>query len=366
MTRLRPLLNGVVLLAALAGVARAMTPEPPTFYVRALGDVSPAHTRWACQVVREVFRVRCRVLRAQALPQDALDRARHQYDADRLVDALFRTLPDDGVGLIGLTNADLYGGGRNHFVFGLGHLVDHVGVVSLARYRNAWWGEPDDERLFRERFFKVLVHEAGHTLGLPHCAHRGCAMRDDRSLADLDAGPTTFCARCAESIRRRVAERPGSAAWHYTRGHSHLNRGQFAQAVLHFERAVERAPRDARYRNNLGVAWLRRGDAARALWCFREAARLDAAFPNARYNEGLVFLGVGDVAMARAAFEEALAVEPTWALAHRQLGYLYLEVLGDADRAYEHFDEYLAAHGDDASVREQMRLIKGGNAPVPP
>ncbi len=358
--RVRPLLTCVALLATLAGVAGATPPEPPTVYVRALGDVSSAHTRWACQVVRDVFRVRCRVLRAQPLPHDALDRARHQYDADRLVDALFRTLPDDGLALIGLTNADLFEGGRNHFVFGLGHLVDHVGVVSLARYRNAWWGEPDDERLFRERFFKVLVHEAGHTLGLPHCANRGCAMRDDRSLADLDAGPTTFCARCAVAIRDRVAEAPGSARWHYTRGHSHLNRGQFAQAVMHFERAVERAPRDARYRNDLGVGWLRRGDAARALWCFREAARLDPTFPNARYNEGLVFLGVGDVSMARRAFERALDADPAWALAHRQLGYLYLEALGDTDRAYEHFDLYLAAHGEDDSVREQMRLIKGG------
>lgn len=357
----------VALMAAWAPARGARAAEPPMYYVRPLGDVAPAHARYACKVVREVFRLRCRVLRARPLPTEALDRERHQYDADRLVEALFADLPSDGIGLIAVTNADLHEAGRGSFVFGLASLIDRVGVVSLSRFRGTWWGEPADSRRFAERYFKVLIHEVGHTLGVAHCPNRRCAMRDDRTLADLDASPTTFCDRCRAELRRGAARRPGTPGWHYTRGHSHLNRAQFARAVYHFERAVALDPGDARARNDLGVAYLRRGDTARALWCFRHAARLDPTFANPRYNEGLIFLAVGDAPMARTAFEGALAADPTWALAHRQLGHLYLEVLGDAERAYEHFAEYLAAHGDDASIREKMRMIKGGGvSPAPP
>jgi archaemetzincin len=358
--------GALLAVALMAGPARAEPIDPPTYYVRALGDVAPAHTDYACQVVHDVFHLRCRVLRPQPLPVTALDAERHQYDADRLDEVLFRDLPTDAMGLMAVTNGDLFEAGKSRFVFGEAHLVDHVGVVSLARYRNSWWGLADDEALFRSRFYKVLIHEVGHTLGVPHCPNRRCAMREDRTLADLDVSPEVFCDHCQEALKRGTEQVPGTAGWHYTRGHSHLARGQFAQAVLHFEKAVELAPRDARYRNDLGVALLREGEAAKALWYFREAARLDPTFPNARYNEGLVFLNVGDADMARHAFEDALTADPGWSLADRQLGYLYLQVLGDADQAYQHFGRYLADHDDDPSVREEMRLIKGGGPPATP
>lgn len=341
--------------------------EELVYYVRPLGEVDPAQTAYACRVIRDVFRVRCQVLRPRALPAQAFDRRRNQYDADLLVGLLFDDLPRDAVGLMGVTDADLFDPHRTRFVFGLASLVDHVGVVSLARYRGTWWGDLPDPIQFRERFYKVLVHEVGHTLGLSHCPDRRCVMRDDRTLGDLDDSPHRFCPRCQRAAREGLNHGPGSARWHYMRGHSHLNRGQVPQAVFHFERTAELDPRNPLVINDLGVAYLRRGDAARALWYFREARQLDPAFANAPYNEGLVFLSVGDVEMARQAFELTLAVDPRWGPAHRQLGYLFQESIGDEARALGHFQAYLEDHGDDASVRDRVRLIKGGGrATTPP
>lgn len=351
--------------ATLLLVAGASAANAGTYYVRPLGDVSVDQVRFACKSIKERFKVECVVLRAHPLPANALDRRRNQYDADTLLDSLFRKAPDDAVGLVGVTNGDLFDRRHGRFVFGLASLIDRVAVVSLARYRGSWWGQSFDPERFATRYYKVLVHEVAHTLGLQHCERRTCAMRDDADIAALDASPQQFCTACQAAAAEGARLGPGSPGWHYTRGHAHLHRGQFAQAVSHFELAADRMPDDPRIANDLGVAHLRRGDRAKALWHFRHAARLDPDFPNPRYNEGLVFLGAGAVHQARLAFEATLAIDAGWGMAHRQLGMIFQELLRQPDRAVAHYDAYLDAHADDYDVAERVRLIKGGGRPQP-
>jgi archaemetzincin len=349
-------------LLILVGAAPA---DAGTYYVRPLGDVEAEQARFACQSIKERFKVDCVVLRAHPLPAKALNRRRHQYDAGALLDSLFRKAPDDAVGLVGVTNADLFDTRHGRFVFGLASLIDRVAVVSLARYRGSWWGQSFDPEHFAARYYKVLVHEVAHTLGLQHCERRTCAMRDDADIAALDASPRQFCSACQAAAAEGARLGYGSPGWHYTRGHAHLHRGQFAQAVSHFELAADRMPDDPRIANDLGVAHLRRGDRAKALWLFRHAARLDPDFPNPRYNEGLVFLGAGAVDQARLAFEATLAIDAGWGMAHRQLGMIFQEFLQKPDKAVAHYDAYLDAHADDYDVAERVRLIKGGGRPQP-
>ncbi|MBU0553835.1 tetratricopeptide repeat protein [Myxococcota bacterium] len=327
-----------------------------------LGEVDPAHVRFTCEAIRQTHHLQCVALRPHPLPSKALDRRRFQYDADIIVEGLFERLPGDGAGLLAITNSDLFEAGKSHFVFGLASLVDRVGIVSLARYRGAWWGEQENPARFYERAYKVIIHEVSHTLGLGHCPNPHCAMREDATLEALDDSPRRFCKRCQAALERNAKPEPGR--WHYLRGHSHLNRAQLSQAVFHFERAAEIHPDDPRVLNDLGVAYLRRGDPSRALWCFRRAEDIAPRFPNARYNEGLIFLAAQDPKEAKVAFERALEVDPEWSLAHRQLGELY-QSEGRPERALAHFEAYLRRHQDEA-VEAQVKMIKGGGeAPLP-
>lgn len=338
----------------------------PVYYVRAVGPVADHHAEFTCEVIREVFHIRCHIMPTLPLPAGAFDVERNQHDADALIDGLFRGIPDNAVGLMGITNADLYENGSGRFVFGLASVVDRVGVISLARYRGRWWDNPDDPVRFHELLYKVVIHEVGHTLGVQdHCPDTHCAMREDRTLEDLVESPSRICHRCWGRIRQGIRQTPGTAASHYLRGHSLMNRGQITEAVRHFEQAARLFPEDARFQNDLGVAYLRVNDRARALLHFREAARLNPEFPNPRFNESLIFASVGDVPMARRALEQALIADPDWALAHKHLGQLYLDALGDPERAAEHFERYLAAAGHDPLVESHLRVIKGGGARHP-
>lgn len=47
----------------------------------------------------------------------------------------------------------------------------------------------------QQQFFKVAIHELGHTQGLAHCAIKTCLMRDAEGGNHLDE-ETDFCQKC--------------------------------------------------------------------------------------------------------------------------------------------------------------------------
>src|SRR6185436_19085774 len=88
------------------------------------------------------------------IPAAHFDRARGQYDADRLLELLFENLPDPALRIVGVLDADMYAAGRT-FVFGYAHLRDGVAVYSVARLREEWYGRPVDEEKQRSRTYRA-------------------------------------------------------------------------------------------------------------------------------------------------------------------------------------------------------------------
>jgi len=53
-----------------------------------------------------------------------------------------------------------------------------------------------NERLLRERFRKVVIHELGHAFGLIHCHVPICVMRPGTYVEDIDQKKHQFCNKC--------------------------------------------------------------------------------------------------------------------------------------------------------------------------
>lgn len=137
------------------------------------------------------------------IPQTAYYKPRNRYRADSLIRHLRDHYQSDKI--IGLTHHDISTTTRNHEDFGIMGLAFLKGkscVVSTFRtYRNA-----TSEAHKNERLKKVVFHEFGHTLGLPHCENSStCIMRDAGGKVSTIDEEIDFCEPCKNSIQQYLS-----------------------------------------------------------------------------------------------------------------------------------------------------------------
>ncbi len=126
------------------------------------------------------------------LPSSAFYSKRSRYRADSLISFLKRKTPTNHV-TIGLTTKDISttkGNIEDYGIMGLGYQPGRSCVVSTFRLKQ--------DKLQRQ-FFKVSIHELGHTAGLPHCKTATCFMRDAEGKNHLDK-ETNFCEPCKSHL----------------------------------------------------------------------------------------------------------------------------------------------------------------------
>jgi archaemetzincin len=123
-----------------------------------------------------------------SFPENAFYQPRNRYRADSIIKTIKNNIGNDSV-IVGLSNHDISvtkGKIQDWGVMGLGYHPGNSCVVS-------------DFRLSKKnkeiQFYKVVLHELGHTEGLPHCAVKNCLMRDAEGKNHLDE-ETEFCLNC--------------------------------------------------------------------------------------------------------------------------------------------------------------------------
>ena len=135
----------------------------------------------------------------------AFDASRAQYGSIAVLEMLLRRCPEDARKLLAVTERDLFLPVLT-FVFGQAQLGGRVGVVSLARLRQEFYGLAANREILLERAYKETLHEAGHLFGLVHCAERTCAMSLATTVRQIDLKNDAFCAPCAARLRRSPGE----------------------------------------------------------------------------------------------------------------------------------------------------------------
>jgi len=157
------------------------------FVIQPLGDISPALVN---NVYRNLKNINPHAILSIAvpLPASAYFQPRNRYRADSLLDFLRKKGNADTV-IVGLTNRDISttkGNIADWGVMGLCRQPGDACVVSTFRL--------NPTRL-NVQFYKVILHELGHTAGLPHCPDPHCLMRDAEGGNHLDE-ETGFCPKC--------------------------------------------------------------------------------------------------------------------------------------------------------------------------
>lgn len=145
-----------------------------------------------------------RIAGSIAEPTAGFIRRRQQHNAGALLDLLSQRRNDGGP-ILGITGLDLFVPGLN-FVFGVADRKQSLALVSIARLKPEYYGQPPDESILDERLLKEAVHELGHVLGLDHCHQPGCIMVFSNAISDTDRKGPGFCYDCRLKLAGRTEE----------------------------------------------------------------------------------------------------------------------------------------------------------------
>jgi len=142
------------------------------------------------------------------VPSEACDEERGQYFGDNLLDTLrnsadrikgFDRTPLTKLTILGIIDKDCFADNHN-FIFGEAMLRGGESFIALPRLRQSYYGQPENDDLFKRRIVKEAVHEIGHTAGLVHCPDQMCVMHFSNTLKDTDVKNDTYCVRCLRII----------------------------------------------------------------------------------------------------------------------------------------------------------------------
>ncbi|MGB8910195.1 MAG: archaemetzincin [Candidatus Cybelea sp.] len=157
--------------------------------------------------LEERFLAGARVERSLVVPRSTLNATRGQLFVATLSAKLQRARPDAAGALLAITDFDLYKT-SHRFVFGDADETQGTAVVSLARLRSEFYGEPADANLLFQRTLKESIHELGHAFGLKHCFNARCAMYYSNSIFETDNKMPHFCEICDRRLTRARNEQP--------------------------------------------------------------------------------------------------------------------------------------------------------------
>lgn len=165
-----------------------------------LGDIPDKDVHLAMDSLGAYYAFDLVLMPRAELPEMAWYPPRARYRADSILKFLNASIPDSLDRIVALTNKDISttkGGFADWGIMGLARLPGRVCVVSSFRTRRGTKGRAH----FEERFARVVKHEFGHTLGLPHCPSPKCFMRDANGrVSTVDEEGGTLCGDCSRKV----------------------------------------------------------------------------------------------------------------------------------------------------------------------
>ncbi len=161
--------------------------KPRAIIIQPFNDLSPIQIEIIYKQLK-IINPNIVLRKAIPLPASTFYKPRNRYRADLLIRFL-RTLTNSDTVVIGMTSKDISttkGMVEDWGIMGLAYRPGNACVVSTYRLTKANRSE---------QFYKVAIHELGHTHGLPHCENKICYMRNAEGGNPLDE-EIDFCKSC--------------------------------------------------------------------------------------------------------------------------------------------------------------------------
>ena len=184
----------VILLLASCSCREDKTQKNKVIIIQPFNDFSPTLTHLIFNKIKAI-NPNTILRKPIPLPRMAYYLPRNRYRADSMIRYLSRMTTGDTT-FIGLTNKDISitnGKVVDWGVMGFAYRPGRASVVSTFRLA---------KKNISTQFYKVAIHELGHTQGLPHCDNITCFMRDAKGGNHLDE-ENNFCASCTSILKKK-------------------------------------------------------------------------------------------------------------------------------------------------------------------
>ncbi|HEY5632619.1 MAG TPA: tetratricopeptide repeat protein [Burkholderiaceae bacterium] len=178
--------------------------------------------------------------------------------------------------------------------------------------------------------------------------------------ASIVGGPARVVPAIAEATNLPLQSDPRAVNTALEQAGRLIEEGKHDDALKVLDAALATQPRDPRLRFLYGVILADRGRAADATVVFEQLAEDFPELPEPYNNLAVMHAAAGDLDKARAALENAVRALPGYALAHENLGDLYLRM---AARSYGRAAELDARA---TSPRNKLALARELIARLPP
>ena len=165
-------------------------PGPKKIILIPLGKATPRFIKESHEQLKK-YVPNIDLRKREPMPGSAYYKPRNRYRADSLIAWMGKRAKANET-WIGITMNDISttkGTNPDYGVMGLGNCPGKACVASEFRVRN------------KKLFFKVMIHELGHTTGLPHCPVKTCYMTDANG-SDATAREVGFCGKCSLHLKK--------------------------------------------------------------------------------------------------------------------------------------------------------------------
>jgi archaemetzincin len=177
--------------------------QAPSIALTQMGRMPQTALRVIGANIQVLLETPVEVLPAMAIPEEAFQPHRGQYDAGLVLKYLARFSFTQHSRLLAITDVDLCTPILT-FVFGQAELGLNLAIVSDFRLKHTQDGIMASEDIYYERLAKVALHEIAHTFSLYHCETPKCLMRFSQGLSHLDELDIFFCERCSFMLRQSM------------------------------------------------------------------------------------------------------------------------------------------------------------------